>query len=162
MVAARRPQSGFTAAEILVVLAIVGIIAVFAIPAMSKMLTTQAVRNAAYDLYADLVFARGEAIARGASVSIIATSSTNMKNGWIVREGTTNTLRTQAARTTAIDFTASANTVTFDKTGRVIVGGSPNWSIKPSDTSHTVEYAKRCIRLDPSGRPRTEEGKTCS
>ena len=73
MVTARR-QHGFTAAEIVVVLAIVGILAAIAVPSMSKMLTTQAVRSAAYDLYADLTFARSEAIARGTNITFVGAS----------------------------------------------------------------------------------------
>jgi len=159
MVTARR-QHGFTAAEIVVVLAIVGILAAIAVPSMSKMLTTQAVRSAAYDLYADLTFARSEAIARGTNITFVGASSDDFKKGWSVKAGTT-VLRTQDARTSAIVFKGSQNSYTFDKTGRVIVGAPASWGIRPKDTTDTQEYMLRCILLDPSGRPRTQEGTSC-
>jgi prepilin-type N-terminal cleavage/methylation domain-containing protein len=154
----RRAQAGFSAAEILVVLAIVGILAAVAIPSMSSLLATQAVRSASYDLNADLTFARGEAIARGTNVTVTGASSTNFKYGWTITESAGNTtLRTQGARSSNITFTGNANVYTFDRTGRVTVGAPAQWSILPND-SGAQDYQKRCIKLDPSGRPRTNEG----
>jgi type IV fimbrial biogenesis protein FimT len=161
MVAARRLQSGFTAAEILVVVTIIGILAAVAIPSMSKMLATQAVRTAAYDLNADLIYARSEAIARGMNVSFKATTGNDFKQGWSITDASSNVLRTQAARTSAIVFLGSGNGYTFDRTGRLAVGSPASWGIRPSDTSANQEYMKRCIMLDASGRPRTIEGTSC-
>ena len=151
----RRREAGFTAAEILVVITIVGIIAAIAIPSMSNLLATQAVRGASYDLNADLTFARAEAISRGVTVSLIGLSGTDYKQGWRITDGT-NTIRTQGARESGITFTASSNTITFDKTGRVTVGSPAQWEILPVGTAQ--DYQKRCLKLDPSGRPRTNEG----
>ena len=152
-----RRQAGFTATEILVVLAIVGIMAALALPSMSGLLATQATRSASYDLNADLIYARSEAIARGTDVSVVGTSGTDFKGGWTITEfagGTT--LRTQAARDSKIVFTASNGTFTFDRTGRVTVGAPAQWTIVPYGASQ--DHQKRCIKLDPSGRPRTTEG----
>ena len=158
----RRLQSGFTMVEVIVVVAIAAILAAIAIPSMKNLLTTQAVRTAAYDLYADLTYARSEAIARGTSVTITGASSTDFKQGWRITEAAGGTtLRTQPARSTAIVFTASGNAYTFDKTGRLSAGSPAQWGIRPMDTSHTQEYQKRCVQLDPSGRPRTQEGNSC-
>lgn len=153
-----RAQAGFTAAEILVVIAIVGILAAFAIPSMSSLLATQAVRSASYDLNADLTFARSEAIARGTSVAVLGAAGTDFKQGWtIVEAAGGTTLRTQGSRSSKIVFTSSTSTYVFDRTGRVTAAGGPaQWSIVPYGTSQ--DYQKRCIKLDPSGRPRTNEG----
>jgi prepilin-type N-terminal cleavage/methylation domain-containing protein len=153
----RRAQAGFTAAEILVVIGIVGILAAIAIPSMSSLLATQAVRSASYDLNADLVYARGEAIARAMNVTVTGASSTDFKAGWTITDAGGNTLRTQGARDSRITFTSNANVYTFDKTGRVTTGAPAQWSIVPS-ISGAQDYQKRCIKLDPSGRPRTNEG----
>src|SRR6476620_1931492 len=109
----RRAQAGFTAAEILVVVTIVGIIAAIAIPSLSNMLATQAVRSASYDLNADLTFARSQAISRGTNVSLTGASGTNFKAGWTITEAAGgSTLRTQASRDSRIVFTSNANVFT--------------------------------------------------
>ena len=158
----RRSQAGFTAAEILVVICIVGILAAIAIPSMSSLLATQAVRSASYDLNADLTFARSEAIARGTSVSLTGSNATDFKAGWVITDTAAPTppLRTQGSRSSKITFTGNANVYTFDRTGRVTAGAPAQWSIVPND-SGAQDYQKRCIKLDPSGRPRTNEG-VCS
>jgi type IV fimbrial biogenesis protein FimT len=152
-----RRAAGFTTAELLTVIAIVGVIAAIAIPSMSGLLATQAVRSASYDLTADLTYARSEAIARGTNVSINGSAGTDFKGGWTITEAAGGTtLRTQASRDSRIVFTASGSTFTFDRTGRVTVGAPAQWTIVPTGTSQ--DHQKRCIKLDPSGRPRTNEG----
>jgi prepilin-type N-terminal cleavage/methylation domain-containing protein len=155
----RRAEAGFTAAEILVVITIVGILAAIAIPSLANLLQTQAVRSASYDLTADLTYARSEAISRGVNVSVVGASTTDYKAGWSITEsGGNTTLRSQGSRDSKITFVSNMGTVTFDRTGRV-TSGSAQWEIKPVDNAQ--DYQKRCIKLDPSGRPRTNEG-VCS
>lgn len=152
---------GFTLPEMLTVIMIIGILAVFAFPAMTKFLATQAVRSASYDLFSDLVFARSEAIARGTNVTIQAVSGTDFKQGWTITEQATNTvLRTQAARDSQIEFTATGNQVTFDRSGRASsLATKMQFNIvPPANVSNPQDYMKRCIRLDPSGRPKSSEG----
>ena len=153
-----KANRGFTLTEVLVVIMIIGILAAFAFPAMTKFLTTQAVRSASYDLVADRIFARSEAISRGVTVSIIGNSSTNFKQGWAIREnGGGTTIRTQSARDSAINFNSSVSSITFDRSGRATSPVEVQFTIVPIETT-TQNYMKRCIRLDPSGRPRTNEG----
>lgn len=153
-----RGNRGFTLTEALVVLMIIGVLAAFGFPAMTRFLTTQSVRSASYDLFADLIYARSEAISRGVTVSIIGNAATNFKQGWTIREnGGGTVIRTQAARDSAINFSSSVNQVTFDRNGRPQSPVEVQFVIVPIEAT-TQDYMKRCIRLDPSGRPRTSEG----
>lgn len=153
-----RHQLGFTAAEILVVLAIVGLISMFAFPAMTSLMATQGVRSSSYDLFGDLTYARSEAIARGANVAVTAASGTDWKQGWRIESPAGGELlRSQPAKASAIVFTGSEATLTFDRTGRATSGATITWSIVPEDSSADASQ-KRCVRLDPSGRARSVTG----
>ena len=158
MVSAMARQRGFTLTEVLVVIFIIGVLAAIAFPAMNKFLVTQAVRAASYDLNADLIYARSEAIARGSTVTVQGASGTDWKQGWTVRENGGGTMiREQSARDTQITFTANQNSVTFDRNGRA--SNQMFFSIVPAAAiTNPQDYRKRCIRLDPSGRPKTAEG----
>lgn len=155
-----RRHNGFTLMEILIVIFIIGILAAFAFPAMNKFLVTQAVRSASYDLNADLIYARSEAIARGTTVSMIGAAGTDWKQGWTIRENAGNSvLREQSKRDSQIVFTSTANTVTFDRNGRASSANALFFNIVPAAAiANPQEYMKRCIRLDPSGRPKSSEG----
>jgi type IV fimbrial biogenesis protein FimT len=149
-------QRGFTLMEALVVLVIVGILAVVAFPSMTTFFTKQSIRATAYDLFADLIYARSEAINRGTTVSIVGASGTNWKQGWTIRENAGGTtLRSQPARDSAIVFTSSQDTVTFDRSGRA--DAAVTFTIVP-EAATTQDDQKRCIRIDPSGRPKSSEG----
>jgi len=149
---------GFTLPEMLTVIGIIGILAAFAFPAMTKFLATQAVRSASYDLFADLIYARSEAIARGTAVSLQAVTSTDYKLGYRVMLTTPATiLREQPARDSQIQFTGSQGQVVFDRSGRASTQVFFN-IIPAANVTDPQDYMKRCIRLDPSGRPRSTEG----
>jgi type IV fimbrial biogenesis protein FimT len=149
---------GFTLPEMLTVIMIIDILAAIAFPAMTKFLATQAVRSASYDLNADLIYARSEAIARGTTVSVIGTAGTDWKQGWTIRDNAANSvLREQSSRDSQIVFTATLNSVTFDRGGRADTKISFN-IVPAAGITNPQDYMKRCIRLDPSGRPKTAEG----
>jgi type IV fimbrial biogenesis protein FimT len=149
-------QRGFTAIEIMVVVLIVGIMAGFAAPAMNQLIRTQKVRGAAYDIFSDLTYARGEAIARGHNVLVASAGNTDWATGWAIRDTTSGeVLRTQNALSTGLVFTADAGSLTFDRSGRTTVAMS--FSIKPTD-SGVPDTQKRCVRISPSGRPNSLTG----
>lgn len=164
---APRTQTGFTATELVVVIAILGILAAFAAPSMTKLMVTQKVRSVAYDLFADLTYARSEAISRGHNIRVASQSGgIDWINGWTVTDTTASpnvTLRkqgpctvsgasTDCAMVNGVAFTSTVSSITFDRTGRS--GGNPSFSIIPTDSNPLPEQ-KRCIAMDPSGRPRT-------
>jgi prepilin-type N-terminal cleavage/methylation domain-containing protein len=109
---------GFTVIETMVVVAILAILAAFAAPSMTQLIRTQKVRSIAYDVFADLTYARSEAISRGHNVGI-GSGSTNWINGWQVRDLTTGALlRQTGAQATGVVFTADSGGIIFDRTGR--------------------------------------------
>jgi len=156
-----RLQRGFTIIEMIVVIFIIAILAGFAAPAMNGMIRAQKVRSIAYDIVADLTYARGEAIARGHAVAMQSASGNNWLNGWQIVDLGANpieVLRTEGPRSPAIKFTADAGSIQFDRTGRITNANSASaFYIEPVENA--PDHQKRCIKLAPSGRPSTTNPK---
>ena len=150
-------QSGFTIIEIMVVIMIVGVLSAIAFPAMTDLIRTQKVRSAAYDLFADLTYARAEAISRGRNVNMVSTSGADWIDGWTITDsGTGAVLRQQAKGAAGIIFTADGTQVVFERNGRTSAG-RVSFTIKPVDSA-APDNQKRCIRIDPSGRAVSSDG----
>lgn len=81
-----RAQAGFTLIELLLVVAIVGMLAVFAVPGFGEFYARRAVVAAASTLAGDYRFARAEAIKRSGFVTLCrstnGTSCASTKDSW--------------------------------------------------------------------------------
>jgi type IV fimbrial biogenesis protein FimT len=152
----RARHGGFTVIEAMVVVAIIAIVAGFAAPSMNQLIRTQKVRSISYDFFADLTYARSEAIARGHNVGIASKGGTNWGvNGWMVRDLTDDVLlRDQGPRSSGVSFTADTNSLIFVPTGRTAANAA--FTIKPVESA--PDDQKRCIRITPSGRPNSTTG----
>lgn len=168
-----RPQRGFSLVELLVVVTILGILGAFAAPAMSRFMQTQKVRSLAYDLFADLAFARSEAISRGHRVTVQSVNGTDWNMGWTISDVTASPavqlrVNGQCAGPTppspcsladGVTFLSDQTSVTFDNSGRTATA-VVSFNIAPTDVSATSDQ-KRCVKLDISGRPKSSTG-VCS
>lgn len=162
---------GFSLIELMVVIAILGILMSTAVPAFSEWIAGQRVRETAADIHTSLMRARSEAISRGLPTSItpVTTSGvTSWANGWYIAnpDGTYNP---DPANPTvfieqhgpAQNLTISgAGTVTFTSVGRLSGVALAIRIAAPPATALT-----RCITVDTAGRPKTRtisETDTCS
>ena len=152
----RARNRGFTVIEAMVVVGIIAILAGFAAPSMNQLIRTQKIRSISYDLFADLTYARSEAISRGHNVSIASkTGDKDWVGGWTVRDTTLDILlREQGPRSSGVSFTADASDLAFLPTGRTAAVVS--FTIKPVESA--PDDQKRCIRITPSGRPNSTTG----
>lgn len=145
---------GFTMIELLVVVSIIAIFTAVAAPGMQSFIAGQRVKSLTYDLTADLLLARSEALKRNSPVSIARTGST-WDAGWTTSAGGVN-LSTRNAAGQSITFAGAPQTITFGANGRVTLPTDP---VRISISSATADAnAQRCVALDLSGRARSSVG----
>ena len=152
---------GFTLIEMMTVVAVLAVVAAIAAPGMRSFAAGQKVKALAYDMTADLLLARSEALKRNAPVSITA-SGASWSAGWTVTAGAVN-ISTRNAANESITFSATPavpTVITFDVNGRV---SAPATQVRMTvqSAAATGLTSKRCIELDLSGRARSSVG-VCS
>jgi type IV fimbrial biogenesis protein FimT len=114
---ARKYINGFTMLELMVTLAIVGIIAAIAVPSMSNMMSNSKAERITGLFKQDLQFARSHAISRGEVVRISA-----IDGGWnIIAETSNDTLRVRDILDDTITVTSAEglDSVAFTATGQI-------------------------------------------
>jgi type IV fimbrial biogenesis protein FimT len=150
-----RRQGGFTATEMIIVVAIIGILTAIAAPSLTTMVKVARVRTAAFDLVAGLTLARSEALKRNSQVTITPNGG-SWGLGWIAKDSAGNILQQQASfGCTSCSF-SGPGTIVYTSSGRLPVGAAtPQFAVTSSD----VDPSKyRCIDVDLSGRPVSKTG----
>lgn len=144
-------QRGFTLIEAIVVMTLMAILAGLSAASFSWLNQTTRIRSAAFDLVADLDFARSEAIKRNANVSISPVSG-SWNNGWAITGGGT-TLRQRGALGGQVEFvTPEPGALTYDGAGRMTAGNVTNFQICPPTRGN---ISGRTVRVDTSGLSRS-------
>lgn len=148
--ALRRRARGFTAIELMIVVAIVAILTAVAAPYMGNMVRSQRLRTTTFDVFASLTLARSEAIKRNVSVTMAPVGG-DWAKGWTVTDANGNVLKKQGAAD-QITIAGPANAV-FNGTGRL------GAAIVPFDLDAMVGSTTlhRCVSVDLSGRPVSKE-----
>jgi type IV fimbrial biogenesis protein FimT len=158
---ARQRSAGFTVVELMVALIVLIVLIAMAAPAFTKIVANQRVRNASFDMFSALNYARSEAVKRGVPISLRAGATSNgaWTTGWRITDAGGGLLRSWGARSgLAMSESASLATVTFGRDGRLTTA-SPRIGIAPAETVDGV--TSRCVTVDLSGRPTTKTG-ACS
>ena len=158
-----RPDTlGFSIIELMIVVAIVGVLSVIALPSMRDTVVSSRMKSLSLDLYSSLALARSEAIKRNTgSVSMIATGG-NWQNGWSVTCvdsggscGGGNVVLTVGDAVDSSISLSEANgitTITFNRDGRLATAAT---SLRIIYTANNAQVPMRCVELSVSGRPKT-------
>lgn len=167
---ASRRARGFTIIEIMVVVAILGVLASLAAPSFGPVIERWRVRDAAESLQSALFYARSEAIKNGGNVTLLrtpngdgctnATATTQWGCGWTVFVDTNNngvqntgeaTLKIVPAPTRVeINLASSNGYITIDRWGQLDSATSKNFDFRlmpqGASTTHTGATAI-CVGL---------------
>lgn len=103
-------QSGFSMAEALITLVIIGIATAMAAPSFQEMYDNYRLRKASIDFMNALTFAKSEAVRRGQQINVDAIGG-NWQNGWIVNIAPATILQTFDPLTNITLTKASSGTI---------------------------------------------------
>lgn len=143
---------GFTLIELMIAIAILGVLVASAAPSLIGLVRDQRLKNAAFDMFATLTYARSEALKRNGNINIVRAGAT-WADGWSVQVqsgGVTTTLRSQSALPN-VTVTALVNTnspITYLGSGRLSTSPAPTFVF--SATGATA--APRCVVVNLSGQ----------
>src|SRR3989338_2168937 len=130
---ARRLSSGFTLTELLIVVAIAGILAAIAIPGFQSLTQSQQIKNASFELFSSLSLARSEAIKRNSNVTVTPTSTADWGQGWTIKSSSESIKSQAALKGVSITATGMPASVVYARTGRT-AAASFQMDVSPVNT----------------------------
>lgn len=163
---AARGRRGFTLVELLIAMAIAGILLAVGVPAMTSFLATRSSVANAEELVEALRFARSEAIKRSSPVTVCSTTEPNAESptcgsaedwitGWVVTHPASGrVLRVQNVVRAMKQITATAASVTFQPTG---IAANATFEFVP--IGEEVDDRIRTVDLNVQGRARLIKGR---
>jgi type IV fimbrial biogenesis protein FimT len=153
----RTSPRGFTAIELVIVMAIVTVLAALALPDLSNLLVNQRLRSAGTDLMSSLIVARSEAIKRNGPVEIRPASGTDWTKGWVVSATASNEqLDKRNPLGTNVAVSLAPAFITYQHNGR-LTGAATN-KVQFSDNRSGSGLSPRCLVIYPSGLPKLSLG----
>jgi len=150
---------GFSLIEMIVTISITAVLATLAGPSMTANIARHRVQDAASDLCAVLVKARADAVMRNNDVSVLPIGG-NWAAGWQIHDPINSGKYLQTHEPTQLVAISmfGATSVTYQFNGRI----RSDIGVKFNVSSSVVgELTAKCVAVDPSGRPHTQDG-TCS
>lgn len=157
-----RAEKGFTLIELMVVLAVMGIIAGMAFPSLRDLIVNSRITTQTNEFIAALSYARSEAIKRGTDVMVCADDEANLGNGWFINPGiacNTDLAIVRHEALTGLVLTPATVSIRFSGRGG-LASGAITFTLAADDCPSGVER-KREVSVLGSGRIAVSR-KACS
>ena len=159
-------HGGFNIIELMITVAIIGIVALIAIPNMNTLVENQRVRAAANDMATAVSLARSEAVRDSADRRILAREVDNDRdfaNGWcVVNPGddcdAANVIRVYelAGNVNVAVNNVNNDRMDFDRQGARRSDDSHRFTFRPPNCPGGQQRARQ-VEIRPSGRPMVTE-----
>jgi type IV fimbrial biogenesis protein FimT len=133
---------GFTLIELIVAMAVLGILAAVAAPAIGEYLATQRLKGAAEELQTDLQFARMESVQRNTAVTVTMSGT-----GYRIRQGGTDIKVVTLPGGTTVSGGATMEAVFNQVRATAEITNGPDITVANSATARTLR-----VSLSPMGR----------
>lgn len=146
--------SGYTLPEIMITVAIVGIVLTIAAPNFTGVIAGQRTKAAATELYLALAKARSEAIKRNLSVTL-SPKGGNWAAGWEILNPSDVTSKLEDHPAVSGATITGPASVTYLTTGRIRGATRPSFDVSVEGTS-----TRACVTVDLSGLP-TQKSTSC-
>ena len=149
--------SGFSLYELMVTVAVAGVIASFAVPTFQNFMFSSRSVTHTNDLVTALNLGRSEATRRGAPITLCASTdaatcsgSNDWSTGWIARTPAGDVLRTWPARSGGAGvLTANVSSIQFVARGSLAAGAAPQLALQ---LPHCKGDGRRTVTVNAAGR----------
>ncbi len=144
----RRQQRGITLLELLVTVAVLGVLTALAAPSFVDVIKSQKIKNMGTDIQLALVKARSEAVKRNRDVTLSPVTASDWTSGWTIPDPDNSGSNIEVkGSVTGLTITGPASVV-YQSSGRISGSTAPSFDISASNsTTH------QCVSVDLSGRP---------